>query len=82
MPKLFEVSAQHGQRKEHCDGLPTCFEIWCQLRLGDLLYGDKAECAFYEFFSTPGKDKPFLACLGVFNLRRRNLTQYTFYPEE
>jgi hypothetical protein len=50
----------------------ACFGIWYQLRLGDLLYRDKAECAFDEFLSTPRKDKPFLACPCVCNLRRRN----------
>jgi len=66
------MSAQHGQREEHCDGLAACFGIWYQLRLGDLLYRDKAECAFDEFLSTPRKDKPFLACPCVCNLRGRN----------
>ena len=77
-PRLFEVSTKHGQRKEHCDRLPACFEIWCQLCLGDLLYGDKAKCAFDEFLSTSWKDKPFLACLRVFDLRGHNLRDILF----
>jgi len=80
VPKLFEVSSDHGQRKEHSDGLATRFGIWCQPCPGNLLYGDEAKCAFYEFFSTSWKDKPFLACPCVCNLRRRKRTQYTFYP--
>src|SRR5271166_2683845 len=81
VPKVFQVSAQHRQREEHCNGLVACFRIWYKLRPGDLLDRDKAECTFNEFLSTPRKDKPFLACPCVCNPRRRNERGILFTPK-
>jgi hypothetical protein len=58
MSQLFEVSAEHRQRKEDCKGVTTCLPVRCELCLGNLLYGNKAEGALDELLSTPRKHEP------------------------
>src|ERR1700676_211330 len=71
MPQLFEVAPNHGQRKEHCDGV-TSRRIWRQLSFGNLLHSDKTESALDQLLPTAREHQPLLFCLRVSDLSRCN----------
>src|SRR4029077_12798291 len=72
------MSASHRQSEEHRNGLSACISVQCDSRFGGLLYGDKPQSAFYQFFSSTGEYELFFTGGRIFDLCRQNLCKVPF----